>query len=100
MKYITLYIYKLAIIATSFVMVYFATGIASIAQATDLVKAEPIQHESFVSQAHDHLALTLTTISIEPVTAQNNAKNMIAMENSTTNNNQEVTLNKTLLMGE
>lgn len=100
MKNITVYSYKLAIIATSLVMVYFASGIASIAQATELVKAEPIKHESFLSQAQDNLALTFSTISIAPSTAQNNARAMIAMVNSTANENQESTVNKATLISE
>ena len=100
MKNITVYSYKIAIIATSLVMVYFATGIASIAQATELVKAEPIKHENFLSQAQENLALTFSTISIAPNATQNNAKNMIAIVSSTASKNPESTVNKATLVSE
>ena len=100
MKNITVYLYKLTIIATSLVMVYFATGIASIAQSTELLKAEPIEHESFISQAQDDLALSFPTINITASTAQNNAKNMIAMQETVTNKNQAIGLDKTTLVSE
>lgn len=100
MKNITIYLYKFVIIATSLVMVYFATGIAAIAQATELVKVEPIKHESFVSQAQDNLALTFPTLNITFNTAQHNAKDMIAMETNTVLKNQEISLNKINLVSE
>ena len=100
MKNITVYLYKLTIIATSLVMVYFATGIASIAQSTELLKAEPIEHESFISQAQDDLALSFPTIDITASTAQNNAKNMIAMQETVANKSQAIDLDKTTLVSE
>lgn len=100
MKNITIYLYKLVIIATSLVMVYFASGIAAIAQATELVKPEPIEHESFLSQAQVNLALTFPTLNITLNTAQNNAKDLIAMETDTVANTQEITLNKVILVSE
>ena len=42
--------YNLAIIATSLALVYFASGIVSIAQATELLKAEPIEQSIFVQE--------------------------------------------------
>ncbi|MCI2284049.1 hypothetical protein L3081_12405 [Colwellia sp. MSW7] len=97
MKNITIYLYKLVILATSLVMVYFATGIATIAQATELLKADPIEHETFISQAQDNLALTFSTISVSTSTTQNNAKNMIAMKQVSTNKDNVISLNQTLL---
>lgn len=97
MKNITIYLYKLVILATSLVMVYFATGIATIAQATELLKADPIEHKTFISQAQDNLALTFSTISVSASTTQNNAKNMIAMKQVSTNKDNVISLNQTLL---
>lgn len=102
MKNINTYSYKLAIIATSLVMVYFASGLTSIAQATELLKADPIEHENFIEQAQDNLALTFSSISIAPSSTQNNAKSMIAMQTDITNNNNNnvISLHKTLLVSE
>lgn len=100
MKNITTYSYKLAIIATSLVMVYFASGIASIAQATELLKAEPIKHESLISHAQENLALTLATITLSPDSAQDNAKNMMTNERAMANQNKTIRISKTMLIGE
>tara|TARA_R110002050_G_scaffold6919_1_gene27784 strand:+ start:1126 stop:1428 length:303 start_codon:yes stop_codon:yes gene_type:complete len=100
MKNITIYLYKLVILATSLVMVYFATGIASIAQSTELLKAEPIKHENFINLAQNDIALTFSSINIAHNSAQNNAKSMIAMQHKATDKDQKLTLNKALLVSE
>jgi len=100
MKNTNAYSYKLAIVATSLVMAYFASGIASIAQATELLKAEPVKQESLISQAQASLALTFTTISMAPSSAQDSAKNMIAQEKVTANKNNAMTISKTTLISE
>tara|TARA_R110001592_G_scaffold16123_6_gene69005 strand:+ start:4717 stop:5067 length:351 start_codon:yes stop_codon:yes gene_type:complete len=100
MKNTDTYSYKLAIVATSLVMAYFASGIASIAQATELLKAEPVKQESFISQAQDHLALTFATITIAPRSAQDNAKNMIVMEKVMANKNNANPIIETSLISE
>ena len=100
MKNTNAYSYKLAIVATSLVMAYFASGIASIAQATELLKADPVKQEIFISQAQANLALTFAAITIAPSSAQDNAKSMIAMERVIANKNNVNTLSKTSLRSE
>ena len=94
------YSYKLAIVATSFVMAYFASGIASIAQATELLKAEPVKHASLISQAQANLVLSFSTIAIAPSSAQDSAKNMIAKKEVPANQNRTITQSKTTLISE
>ncbi|MBU2924673.1 hypothetical protein Q4530_15595 [Colwellia sp. 1_MG-2023] len=93
-------IYKLAIVATSAVMVYFASGLASIAQASDLIKAEPIKQESLINQAQANLAVTFSTITITPSTIQDNASEMIAKERVVVNQSEVITLSKNNIMSE
>jgi len=100
MKNTNAYSYKLAIVATSLVMAYFASGIASIAQATELLKAEPVKQESLISQAQSNLALTFATITMAPSSTQDSAKNMIAKETVTANRNKAMTISKTTLISE
>ncbi|WP_159819512.1 hypothetical protein [Colwellia sp. 20A7] len=90
-------IYKLAIVATSAVMVYFASGLALIAQASELVKTEPIKQESLINQAQANLALTFSTITIAPNTIQDNASDMIAKERVVVNQNKMMTLSKNII---
>jgi hypothetical protein len=94
------YSYKIAIVATSIVMAYFATGIATIAQATELLKAEPVKQASLISQAQANLALSFSTIAIAPSSTQDSAKNLIAKKAVTENQNRTVTLSKTSLISE
>ncbi len=100
MKNTNAYSYKLAIVATSLVMAYFASGIASIAQATELLKAEPVMQESLISQAQANLALTFSTITMAPNSAQDIAKDMIAKERTTADSNKAITISKATLIGE
>jgi len=100
MKNTNAYSYKIAIFATSLVMAYFASGIASIAQATELLKAEPVKQESLISQAQANLALTFSTITITPISAQDSAKDMIVLEKDTANKSNEIALSKTTLISE
>lgn len=74
-------VYKLAIVATSMVMVYFTSGLASIAQASELLKAEPIKKEHLINQAQQHLASTFSTLSITSSSTEDRTSNMIAKEN-------------------
>ena len=100
MKNINAYSYKLAIVATSLVMAYFASGIASIAQAAELLKAEPVKQESLHSQAQANLALTFSTLTISTSTTKDDAKDLIAMERSQNNSNKDNTVNKAIVIAE
>ena len=73
------YAYKLAIVATSLVMAYFASGIASIAQANELLKAEPIEQASLISQAQADLMSSFSAITVNVNSSQQSAKELIAM---------------------
>ena len=94
------YSYKFAIIATSVVMAYFASSIVSIAQATELLKAEPVEQASLISQAQVDLGLSFSTIIIDASSIQDSAKNMIAKQEVTTNKNKTFTLSKKTLVSE
>ena len=96
------YSYKFAIVATSVVMAYFASGIASIAQATELLKAEPVNQSSLTNQAQVNLELSFSTITITitPSSAQYSVKSMIAKQEVTTSQNRTVTLSKTTFVSE
>lgn len=100
MKNTNAYSYKLAIVATSLVMVYFASGIASIAQAAELLKAEPVQHINLMQEAKDNLALSFTTLTISQDFNEGMTDNMIAIQKGTANKNQAVSLTKTALIAE
>ena len=92
-------VYKLAIVATSMVMVYFTSGLASITQASELLKAEPIKKEHLINQAQQHLALTFSTLSITPSYSEDNASSMIAKENVRATN-EIMTMSDTPVIGE
>jgi hypothetical protein len=92
--------YKLAIVATSFVMAYFASGIASIAQATDLLKAEPVKQGYLIQEAKNNLALSFTTLTISQVTNEKMTKYMIAKQKDTAKQDEAVNLTKTALIAE
>ena len=100
MKNTNTYPHKLAITATSLVMIYFASGIANIAQSAELVKAEQIVQTSLVAQAQANLMLSFATITIEYDSAQNNAEQMIAKKKLIANQNKSITLTKTTLMSD
>ena len=94
------YSYKLAIVATSLVMAYFASGIASIAQATELLKAEPVEQASLINQAQANLMLSFSPITIATISTQESAKDMIAMTEVTKNQKSLATANKATLVSE
>ncbi|GAA6173208.1 hypothetical protein NBRC116592_28780 [Colwellia sp. KU-HH00111] len=73
------YAYKLAIVATSLVMAYFASGLASIAQANELLKAEPIEQASLINQAQADLMSSFASINLSANSVQQSAKELIAM---------------------
>lgn len=100
MKNTNAYSYKIAIVATSLVMAYFATGIASIAQASELLKAEPIKQENLIDEAQANLAITFSTFTIASSSIQESAKNLIAMNGETSSEIKEITLNKEKLISE
>ena len=100
MKNTNAYSYKLAIVATSLVMVYFASGIASIAQATELLKAEPVQHVDLMQEAKDSLELSFSTLVINHDFNRSNVDSVIAKQKKTTNENKAVTLTKVTLISE
>lgn len=100
MKYTNAYSYKLAIAATSFVMVYFVSGIASIAQSTELLKAEPVQHVDLVKEAKNNLALSFSTLVINKDVNLSNADSLIAKQKDFANSNQTVALTKVKLISE
>lgn len=99
MKKTNTYSYKLAIVATSFVMVYFASGIAAIAQATELLKAEPIIQHNLIEAAKDSLASSFTTLVMND-SSEINADTMIVTQKHIADHNQVVALTKTALIGE
>ncbi|MCW8833073.1 MAG: hypothetical protein OQK09_15130 [Colwellia sp.] len=92
--------YKIAIAATTLVMAYFASGIASIAQATELVKAEPIQEINLIQEAKDNLALSFSTLSINSNANTDNIETMIAEQKPTAEELPAITLSKVTLTGE
>ena len=94
------YSYKLAIVATSFAMAYFASGIASIAQATELLKAEPVQHVNLIQDAKDNLALSFSTLEINSDFNQSKADLIIAKQKNTANESKVATLTKATLISE
>ena len=100
MKKTNTYSYKLAITATSLVMVYFASGIASIAQATELLKAEPVKYSFLLQEAKDNLALSFTTLTASLDTNTDITKNMITKQQDAAKQNQAVNLTKTALIAE
>ena len=100
MKNIDVYSYKLAIVATSLVMVYFASGIASIAQSSELIKAEPVKHIELLQEAKDSLKLSFSTLVINNDFNNSNANSIIAKQKITVNENKTVTLTKTTLISE
>ena len=100
MKATNTYSYKLAIVATSFVMVYFVSGIASIAQATELLKAAPIQQVDLIKDAKESLKLSFSTLMINDNFNQNHTDSMIAKTKDTANKNNPVTLTKATLISE
>ncbi len=100
MKKTNAYSYKLAIAATSLVMVYFASGIASIAQAAELLKAQPVQEINLIQEAKDNLKLSFSTLAINNDSSKENAKVMLAKQKATVKDNQPVTLTKVSLISE
>jgi len=100
MKNTNAYSYKLAIVATSLVMAYFASGIASIAQASELVKVEPVKHIDLMQEAKDSLELSFSTLVINNDYDNNNAESVIAKQKMTVKNNKTVTLTKATLISE
>ncbi|PCH94870.1 MAG: hypothetical protein COB83_10375 [Gammaproteobacteria bacterium] len=100
MKYTTAYSYKLAIVATSFVMVYFASGIASIAQASELFKAEPVQRIDLITEAKNSLKLSFSTLLINNDFDNSTTESALVKQKDAANENQTVSLNKTILIGE
>ena len=105
MKNTNAYSYKLAVAATSLVMVYFVAGIASIAQSaellnSELLKAEPVKQASLLTQAQADLALSFTTITVKQNSAQDNAESMIANQKVMANQNQPIILTKATFFSE
>jgi hypothetical protein len=100
MKITNAYIYKLAIVATSLVMVYFASGIASIAQAAELLKAEPVQEINLIQGAKDNLKLSFSTLVINTDSNKENVETMIVKQKKTAKTNLPVTLTKVELISE
>ena len=91
--------YKLAIIATSLVMVYFASGIASIAQSAELLKAEPVQHVDLIKEATDSLKLSFATIVVNTDITENNVNTLMANKKESTTS-QDMTFSKATLVSE
>jgi|GEM_PF-1816767 len=100
MKNITTYVYKLTIIATSLVMVYFVSGITAIAQANELLKAEPVKQVHLLEQAKSNLALSFSTLQVIPSIDENNIKTAMVNEKKTVNKSKSVALNNTVTIGE
>ena len=100
MKNITTYIYKLTIVATSLVMVYFVSAISTIAQANELLKAEPVKQIHLLEQAKSNLALSFSTLQVTPSIDENNIKTAMVNETDSANKSKSVALNNTLVIGE
>lgn len=100
MKYTNAYSYKLAIVATSFVMVYFASGIASIAQASELVKSEPVQQVDLITAAKNSLKLSFSTLMIKNDFNNSSTKSELVKQKDTANENQVISLAKATLISE
>jgi len=100
MKNTNAYSYKLAIVATSLVMAYFASGMASIAQASELVKVEPIKKIDLIQEAKDSLKLSFSTLVINNDFDNNKVDSIIAKQKLTVNDNKTVTLTKATLISE
>jgi hypothetical protein len=100
MKKNNAYSYKLAIAATSLVMVYFASGIASIAQAANLEKAEPVQEINLIQEAKDSLKLSFATLTISSVSNSANAETMMTQERTMAKESQVVSSTKVTLISE
>lgn len=100
MKNITTYIYKLTIIATSLVMVYFVSGITAIAQANELLKAEPVKQIHLLEQAKSNLALSFSTLQVTPSINENSIKIAKVSEQDSVNKSKTVNLNNTAKIGE
>ena len=91
---------KLAIVATSMVMIYFISGIASIAQSAELVKAEPIVPAELVQAAKESLKQSFTTIAISNEFMKNDENSLIANQKDSSRQETSINLDKTLLIGE
>lgn len=89
--------YKLAIIATSLVMVYFASGIASIAQSAELLKAEPILQINLIKEAQDSLKVSFSTLVINN---ESNVNLLMAKQEKSALENKAVNLSKKILISE
>jgi len=92
--------YKLAIIATSLVMVYFAAGIASIAQSAELLKAEPVQKTSLIKEATDSLKLSFSTIMIDTNITADDVNVLVSSQREGATVNPVMTISKASLTGE
>ena len=92
--------YSLAIVATSIVMVYFASGIASIAQAAELLKAEPVQHVDLIQEAKNSLELSFSTLVINNNFNESNVDIAIAKQKNTTDETKAMALTKVTLISE
>ncbi len=100
MKNTNAYSYKLAVVATSLVMAYFTSGIVSIAQASELVKVEPVKHIELMQEAKDSLKLSFSTLVINNDFNNSNTDSIIAKQKMAVNENKTVTLTKTTLISE
>lgn len=94
----TINAHKLAIAATSAVMIYFTTGLTSIAQASELLKAEPIKQENLINHAQTNLALIFSTITASSASTEENANNTFTQEAMVTN--KAITVSKFTLINE
>jgi len=104
MKYSNAYSYKLAIVATSLVMVYFASGIASIAQASELVKTKPVQQVELIEAAKSSLKLSFSTLTINndfnTVNTISNTESAMTNQKNSVNKDQVISLTKATLISE
>ncbi len=100
MKNTTTYSYKAAIAATALVMAYFTSGIASIAQANELLKAEPVQHVTLIQDAQASLKLSFSTLAITDDASNSIASPMMAKQVKATKESPLVILTKTTQISE
>lgn len=94
MKKTNTYSYKLAIAATSAVMIYFTSAITSLAQAAELVKAEQIEAIQLHEQAKQDLQVSFSTLALEQEMNAIKIDSMLAEQKNVAKENQTVTITK------
>jgi len=92
--------YRLSIAASSAVMVYFAAAITTLAQADELLKAEPVAPVNLHLEAKESLAVSFATLSLATVTTTESTEMMMVKQKLNNSKNQPVTLTKVAQVAE